>query len=127
MTTAAAAARPNLKIAEIRIQDFRTIQDLWMPTRSSLVLLGENNSGKTAFLSALDVALGTARARNEDPPPPPTGGIPSRRSTHRRAGPDRLGTRGRGRRAGRPSQALAVRQGAGLVAWAVGRVRAGPG
>jgi putative ATP-dependent endonuclease of OLD family len=66
MGTAAAADEPNLRIAEIRIQDFRTIQDLWMPVRSSLVLLGENNSGKTAFLSALDVALGTGRAREED-------------------------------------------------------------
>jgi putative ATP-dependent endonuclease of the OLD family len=57
---------PNLRVAEIRIQDFRTIKDLWMPLRSSLVLLGENNAGKTSFLGALDIALGSARAREED-------------------------------------------------------------
>ena len=66
MSSVAGIGGPNLRIAEIRIQDFRTIQDVWMPMRPSLVLLGENNSGKTAFLSALDVALGTLRAKEED-------------------------------------------------------------
>lgn len=61
-----AANEPNLRIAEVRIQDFRTIKDFWMPMRPSLVLLGENNSGKTALLSALDVALGSGRAREDD-------------------------------------------------------------
>ncbi len=37
-----------------------------MPFRPSLVLLGENNSGKTSFLAALDVALGTARTKDDD-------------------------------------------------------------
>jgi putative ATP-dependent endonuclease of OLD family len=31
-----------------------------------MVLLGENNAGKTSFLAALDVALGNAKAREED-------------------------------------------------------------
>jgi putative ATP-dependent endonuclease of OLD family len=57
---------PNLRVAEVRIQDFRAIKDLWTPIRPNLVLLGENNSGKTAFLAALDVALGSARGRVED-------------------------------------------------------------
>jgi putative ATP-dependent endonuclease of OLD family len=56
----------DLCIAEVRIQDFRTIADVWMPMRQTLVLIGENNAGKTAFLSALDVALGSARATAED-------------------------------------------------------------
>jgi putative ATP-dependent endonuclease of OLD family len=62
----AGVSGPNLRISQIRIQDFRTIKDLWMPVRPSLVLVGENNSGKTALLSALDVALGDGRAREED-------------------------------------------------------------
>ncbi|MGA3125033.1 MAG: AAA family ATPase, partial [Polyangiaceae bacterium] len=66
MSNAAGAREPNLRLAEIRVQDFRTIKDLWMPLRPNLVLLGENNSGKTSFLAALDVALGTARAKDED-------------------------------------------------------------
>jgi putative ATP-dependent endonuclease of OLD family len=66
MTNGASVREPNLRLAEIRVQDFRTIKDLWMPLRPSLVLLGENNSGKTSFLAALDIALGTARAREED-------------------------------------------------------------
>ena len=37
-----------------------------MPMRPSLVLLAENNSGKTALLAALDVALGSARAKDDD-------------------------------------------------------------
>lgn len=37
-----------------------------MPIRQNLVLLGENNSGKTSFLGALDIALGSARGRPED-------------------------------------------------------------
>jgi putative ATP-dependent endonuclease of the OLD family len=56
----------DLRIAEVRIQDFRTIADVWTPLRQTLVLIGENNSGKTAFLSALDVAIGNARATAED-------------------------------------------------------------
>lgn len=56
----------DLRIAEVRIQDFRTIADVCIPMRRTLVLLGENNAGKTAFLSALDVALGSARASDED-------------------------------------------------------------
>jgi putative ATP-dependent endonuclease of OLD family len=66
MSAATTTREPNLRIAEIRIQDFRTIKDLCMPLRPSLVLLGENNSGKTSFLGALDVALGSTRAREED-------------------------------------------------------------
>ncbi|MEZ4298900.1 MAG: AAA family ATPase [Polyangiaceae bacterium] len=56
----------NLRLDEVRIQDFRTIADLWTPIRPTLVLLGENNAGKTSFLAALDLALGSARAAEED-------------------------------------------------------------
>lgn len=58
--------RPNLCIAEIRIQDFRSVKDLWMPLGRTVILLGENNSGKSSLLAALDIALGSARGREDD-------------------------------------------------------------
>lgn len=57
----------SLRVAEIRIQDFRAIADLHIPLGPrTTVLLGMNNVGKTAVLEALNVALGSARARAED-------------------------------------------------------------
>jgi putative ATP-dependent endonuclease of the OLD family len=56
----------NLRIAEVRIQNFRLLQDLWLPLGELTVLIGPNNSGKTAFLQALAVALGEQRAHVED-------------------------------------------------------------
>jgi putative ATP-dependent endonuclease of OLD family len=66
MSHPTARRTPNLRLAEIRVQDFRAIKDLWTPVRPNIVLLGENNSGKTAFLAALDIAIGGARGRTED-------------------------------------------------------------
>ena len=48
----------NLLITEVRIEGFRLLRDLWVPLRPLTVILGENNSGKTAFLDALGVAFG---------------------------------------------------------------------
>jgi putative ATP-dependent endonuclease of the OLD family len=55
-----------LRIAEIRIENFRLLRDLWMPLADLTVLIGANNSGKTALLQALGVALGEQRAGVDD-------------------------------------------------------------
>lgn len=58
---------PGIRIAEVRIQDFRAIKHICFPlSPRTTVLLGMNNVGKTAILAALDVALGGKRARVED-------------------------------------------------------------
>lgn len=57
----------GLRLAEVRIQDFKTLRDVLVPlNRTTTVLVGENNSGKTSFLEALDVAFGRRFARVQD-------------------------------------------------------------
>jgi putative ATP-dependent endonuclease of OLD family len=56
----------RLRIAEVRIQNFRLLRDMWLPLGNLTVLIGPNNSGKTAFLQALAVALGEQRSHAED-------------------------------------------------------------
>ncbi|HKV08021.1 MAG TPA: AAA family ATPase [Thermoanaerobaculia bacterium] len=56
----------SLRISEVRIQNFRLLRDVWLPLGDLTVLIGPNNSGKTAFLQALAVALGEHRASTED-------------------------------------------------------------
>jgi len=56
----------SLRITEARIQNFRLLRDMWLPLGDLTVLIGPNNSGKTAFLQALAVALGEQRAHVED-------------------------------------------------------------
>jgi putative ATP-dependent endonuclease of the OLD family len=46
-----------LKLREIRIINFRNLVDVNIPLGDTTVLVGENNSGKTAFLDALKIAL----------------------------------------------------------------------
>jgi len=55
-----------LRIAEVSIRNFRVLQDVWMPLGETTVLIGANNSGKTAFLDALDVAIGDRTHASED-------------------------------------------------------------
>lgn len=58
---------PNLRLAAVRIQDFRAIADLYVPlAKGTTVLIGMNNVGKTAFLAALDVAIGRGRSSVHD-------------------------------------------------------------
>jgi putative ATP-dependent endonuclease of OLD family len=58
---------PSIRIADVRIQDFRAIGDLHLPlSPRTTVLLGMNNVGKTAVLEALNLALGSGRARPDD-------------------------------------------------------------
>lgn len=56
----------RVRISEVRIKNFRLLQRLWLPLGHLTVLIGPNNSGKTAFLQALAVALGEQRSQVED-------------------------------------------------------------
>jgi putative ATP-dependent endonuclease of OLD family len=46
-----------MKLREIIIKNFRNLVDVAIPIDDTTVLVGENNSGKTAFLDALRIAL----------------------------------------------------------------------
>lgn len=57
----------GLRLAAIRVENFRALRDLHMTlSPKTTVLLGENNSGKTSLLQALGVALGHRRPQLED-------------------------------------------------------------
>ncbi len=56
-----------LLVAAVRVQDFRVLRDVCVELdRDTTVLLGENNTGKSAFLLALDRALGGSRSTEDD-------------------------------------------------------------
>jgi len=58
---------PSLRLAGLRLQDFRAVRDLYFPfAERTTVLIGMNNVGKTAILAALEIALGSARPRTDD-------------------------------------------------------------
>ena len=46
-----------MKLTEVTIRNFRCLVDVTIPIDDTTVLIGENNSGKTAFLDALRIAL----------------------------------------------------------------------
>jgi len=46
-----------MKLREIKIQNFRCLEDISITLDDTTVLIGENNSGKTALLEALRIAL----------------------------------------------------------------------
>lgn len=46
-----------MRLRELRIKNFRNIVDVCTPINDTTILVGENNSGKTAFLDALRIAL----------------------------------------------------------------------
>lgn len=46
-----------MKLREIKIKNFRCFADISVPVGNTVVLVGENNAGKTAFLAALKLAL----------------------------------------------------------------------
>ncbi|UWU78155.1 AAA family ATPase [Bradyrhizobium huanghuaihaiense] len=48
----------TLEITHISIRNFRSIKSLELPLRSTTLLVGPNNSGKTAILDAVRIALG---------------------------------------------------------------------
>lgn len=47
----------GLRVAEMRVQDFRVLRDVWLPLAETILLIGENNTGKTSLLAALDAAF----------------------------------------------------------------------
>ena len=46
-----------MKLREVRIKNFRCLENVVVPISDTTVLVGENNTGKTAFLEALRFAL----------------------------------------------------------------------
>ncbi len=46
-----------MKLREVKIKNFRNLVDLRIPIDDTTILVGENNSGKTAFMDALRIAL----------------------------------------------------------------------
>jgi len=68
----------GLRLAAVRLQDFRALHDLQITlARGTTVLVGENNSGKTSLLQALSVALGQRRPQLDDLFNGPSGTAPS--------------------------------------------------
>jgi DNA repair exonuclease SbcCD ATPase subunit len=54
--------RRAMKLREIKVQNFRCLADVTIPIGDTTVLVGANNSGKTALLDALRIALTGNRA-----------------------------------------------------------------
>src|SRR5690554_5398442 len=46
-----------MKLREIKIKNFRCLVDVTVPVDDTTVLIGENNSGKTTLLDALNIIL----------------------------------------------------------------------
>lgn len=46
-----------MKLREVKIKNFRNLVDINVPIDDTTILVGENNSGKTAFLDALRIVL----------------------------------------------------------------------
>ncbi len=53
-------AFPNsgIILSEVKIRNFRSIKEVNVKLNRASILIGENNSGKSSFISALDAALG---------------------------------------------------------------------
>jgi putative ATP-dependent endonuclease of the OLD family len=51
-----------MQLREIKVQNFRCLADVTIPIGDTTVLVGANNSGKTALLDALRIALTSNRA-----------------------------------------------------------------
>ena len=57
----------GIRIKAVRVARFRALQDVCVELDpATTVLVGENNTGKSAFLEALDVALGTRQPVPDD-------------------------------------------------------------
>ena len=52
---------PGIRLTRVRIQNFRCIRDLTLDLHETTVLIGENNSGKTAVLKAIELGLSRPR------------------------------------------------------------------
>lgn len=51
-------------LTRVRVRNFRCIKDLSVDLAETTVLVGENNTGKTAFLDAIRICLSQLRARS---------------------------------------------------------------
>ncbi|MBC8420634.1 MAG: AAA family ATPase [Desulfobacterales bacterium] len=56
-----------MKLREIIVKNFRCLEDVTIPVADTTVLVGENNSGKTALLEALRIVLPQRAAGRETP------------------------------------------------------------
>ena len=56
-----------MKLREIIVRNFRCLADVTIPITDSTILVGENNSGKTALLEALSIALPQRAVGRENP------------------------------------------------------------
>jgi putative ATP-dependent endonuclease of OLD family len=56
-----------MKLREIIVKNFRCLVDVSIPVVDTTILVGENNSGKTALLEALRMALPRSAASRRDP------------------------------------------------------------
>ena len=56
-----------MRLTTVRIRNFRCIKDLSVDLDETTVLIGENNSGKTAFLEAIRICLERLRGRERGP------------------------------------------------------------
>jgi len=63
--TDTASIPDGIRITRMRVENFRSLRDAYLPLGDMTVLVGENNAGKTSVLEALAVALG-GRARFTD-------------------------------------------------------------
>lgn len=64
---AVGTAGVGVRIAEVRVQDFRVIRDGWLPLEAgTTVLVGENNAGKSSFFQAMEAALGRRTSTEDD-------------------------------------------------------------
>ena len=55
---------PSIRLTRLRIRNFRCIRDLTLDFDEMTVLIGENNSGKTAVLRAIELCLDRMRGPN---------------------------------------------------------------
>ena len=56
-----------MRLTTVEIRNFRCIKDLSVDLDETTVLIGENNSGKTAFLNAIRICLERLRGRGRGP------------------------------------------------------------
>ena len=56
-----------MKLTTVEIRNFRCIKNLTVDLDETTVLIGENNSGKTAFLEAIRICLERLRGRGRGP------------------------------------------------------------
>ena len=56
-----------MRLTTVRVHNFRCIKDLTVDLDETTVLVGQNNSGKTAFLEAIRICLERLRGREHGP------------------------------------------------------------